>query len=341
LAGEVNLRWRFFKNADSNLTWVEYGLRFGVDSQSADLNVKRQGGDYIVSADCVDLWPDPQEPKAADMVGIDVILWIEGRDSAGWSIDGGGPNDAGGVSSIWSTDSAHNSQYRLVHQEATFVVTDVRMDPKSPQVDDTPILEISIKNTGTMDGNLTLEVQSVTDGSFPVTELTYTTDIIQQSKTDNIFITLERFTTPTTGMYFLIVDADSNEVLWNGSESSKDFNVAVKGEDGGLLAGSGMLIVIGLAALILILLVAVVVLVKRDSGDGTYEYEYNEGDVKEYVDIPAAIGPSPDAATAAPVDPLMAQALQEFPQWDQATIQGYFDQGWDIPSLHDWVNSNK
>ncbi|HIF46732.1 MAG TPA: hypothetical protein EYQ73_08105 [Candidatus Poseidoniales archaeon] len=341
LAGEVNLRWRFFKNADSNLTWVEYGLRFGVDSQSADLNVKRQGGDYMVSADCVDLWPDPQEPKAADMVGIDVILWIEGRDSAGWSIEGGGPNDAGGVSSIWSSDASHNSQYRLVHQEATFVVTDVRMNPKSPQVDDTPIIEISIKNTGTMDGNLTLEVQSVTDGSFPVTELTYTTDIIQQSKTDNIFITLEKFTTPTTGMYFLIVDADSNEVLWNGSESSKDFNVAVKGEDGGLLAGSGMLIVIGLAALILILLVAVVVLVKRDSGDGTYEYESNEGDVKEYVDIPAAIGPPPGAATAAPVDPLMAQALQEFPQWDQATIQGYFDQGWDIPSLHDWVNSNK
>ena len=212
------------------------------------------------------------------------------------------------------------------------------MDPKSPQVDDVPILEISIKNTGTMDGNLTLEIQSVTDGSFPVTESTYTTDIIQQSKTANIFITLEKFTTPTTGMYFLVVDADSNEVLWNGSESNKDFNVAVKGEDGGLLAGSGLLIVIGLAALILILLVAVVILVKRDSGDGTYEYEFDESNTKEYVEIPAATGPP---AARAQVDPLMAQALQEFPQWDQATIQGYLDQGWDLPSLHDWVNSNK
>jgi hypothetical protein len=37
----------------------------------------------------------------------------------------------------------------------------------------------------------------------------------------------------------------------------------------------------------------------------------------------------------------MAQAMQEFPQWDQATIQGYFDQGWDIDTLRDWVNSNQ
>ena len=37
----------------------------------------------------------------------------------------------------------------------------------------------------------------------------------------------------------------------------------------------------------------------------------------------------------------MAAALAEFPQWDQATIQGYFDQGWDIDSLRDWVNNNQ
>ena len=36
-----------------------------------------------------------------------------------------------------------------------------------------------------------------------------------------------------------------------------------------------------------------------------------------------------------------AAAMAEFPQWDQATIQGYFDQGWDIDSLRDWVNNNQ
>ena len=89
-----------------------------------------------------------------------------------------------------------------------------------------------------------------------------------------------------------------------------------------------------MAALILILLVVVVVLVRRDTGDETYEYEYEEDiDVKQYAEIPQAVSP------AANVDPIMAQAMQEFPQWDQATIQGYFDQGWDIASLRDWVNN--
>ena len=50
---------------------------------------------------------------------------------------------------------------------------------------------------------------------------------------------------------------------------------------------------------------------------------------------PPSAGPPP-----ASVDPLMAAALG-IPQWDQATIQGYFDQGWDIASLRDWVNNNQ
>jgi hypothetical protein len=36
----------------------------------------------------------------------------------------------------------------------------------------------------------------------------------------------------------------------------------------------------------------------------------------------------------------MAEALAAFPQWDQGTIQGYFDMGWDIATLRDWVEGN-
>jgi hypothetical protein len=160
----------------------------------------------------------------------------------------------------------------------------------------------------------------------------------------NIFVDdLEIFGSPTSGMYFLIVDADSNEVLWNGSVASKSFNVAEATDDEGFLSGSGMLIVVGLGALILILLVAVVILAKRDSGEGTYEYEYEfEEEEKTYAEIPVAGPPSSGPPAAAPnVDPVMAAALAEFPQWDQATIQGYFDQGWDIAALRDWVNENQ
>ena len=86
-----------------------------------------------------------------------------------------------------------------------------------------------------------------------------------------------------------------------------------------------------------------VVLARRDSGDGTYEYEYeyDEEAEKSYAEVPRAGPPSAGPPPAANVDPAMAAAMAEFPQWDQATIQGYFDQGWDIDSLRDWVNNNQ
>ena len=219
------------------------------------------------------------------------------------------------------------------------------MTPKSPAVGDIPELEITIRNTGTKDGNVTLEIQSVKDGGFPTTELTFSTDEIPQGESLDVFVTdLEIFASATSGMYFLVVEAESNKILWNGSENSKSFNVAEASDDEGFLSGAGMLIVIGLATLILILLVVVVILARRDSGDGTYEYEYEyEEEEKSYAEVPRSGPPSagPPPASAPAVDPLMAAALAEFPQWDQATIQGYFDQGWDIDSLRDWVNNNQ
>ena len=348
LAGEVDLRWSFYADGgEGNFTWPVYGQRFGVDAQSHPLNVKIQGSNYLVDAECVDLWPDPQDPTQTQITTIDVIMWIEGRDSAGSAIkDGGGPNSEDGISSIWSNDPTHNSIYRLVHEQSKFSVTAVRMQPKNPQVGDSPVLEISIQNIGTKDGNITLEIQSVTDGGFPTTEMTLTTGEISQGMMSNVFTeNLDRFASSTSGMYFIVVDAETNEVLWNGSENSKSFNVAEATDDTGFLSGSGMYIVVGLAALILILLVVVVVLAKRDSGEGTYEYEYGlEEDEKSYIDLPAAetartTGPPPAGPPAADVDPLMAAAMAEFPQWDQATIQDYFDQGWDLSGLRDWINN--
>jgi hypothetical protein len=348
LSGEVDLRWSFYQDGgEGNSTWLLYGQRFGqgglAEAQSHPLNVKIQGDSYLVDAECVDLWPDPQDPTQTQINQVDIIMWIEGRDSAGSAIkDGGGPNSEGGISSIWSNNPTHNSMYRLVHEQSKFSITDVRMTPKSPQIGDSPVLEISILNDGTKDGNITLEIQSVTDGGFPTTELTLTTDEIAQGQMSNVFIeNLEPFVSSTSGMYFIVVNAETNEVLWNGSDGKK-FNVAEATDDTGFLDGAGMLIVVGLGALILILLVVVVVLAKRDSGEGTYEYEYGfEEDEKSYVDLPSAenSGPPLTAVPAANADPLMAAAMAEFPQWDQATIQGYFDQGWDISGLRDWVNN--
>ena len=182
IAGEVNLMWSFYTDADSNLTWPVYGQRFGAEPLTFPMDLKIQGGDYLVSAECVDLWPDPVDPTQNQITSIDIVMWIEGRDSAGWTIDGGGPDSGGGISSIYSSDPEHNSQYRLVYEEAKFDVIEVRMTPKSPAVGDVPELEITIRNTGTKDGNVTLEIQSVKDGGFPTTELTFSTDEIPQGE---------------------------------------------------------------------------------------------------------------------------------------------------------------
>ena len=348
ITGEVNLRWSFYTDSRSvpPSTWGLYGTTFSTtEAQSYPLVLDVLGGEYLAHAECVDLWPHPDEPTRDEIEdrGIDIVLWVEGRDSAGWSIDGGGPNIAGGVSPIYHSEDI-NSRYRLDYEQATFQVIDVTLTPKNPEIGDTPELIITMKNTGNIDGNITLEIQSVKEGGFPTTETTYTTSDIEKGDTLNINIDdLEPFASSTSGMYYIIVDANTNEVLWQGNWSnvSKTFNVAESSEDEGLLSGSGMLIVVGLGALILILLVAVVVLAKRNSDGGTYEYEYEVDDEKSYAEIPAvdvgALAGPPDTN----VDPLMAAALAEFPQWDQATIQGYFDQGWDIDTLRDWVNSNQ
>ena len=58
------------------------------------------------------------------------------------------------------------------------------------------------------------------------------------------------------------------------------------------------------------------------------EDDYGEaGEGKVLIEIPADVSPA------------MAEAMKEFPQWTQAEIQGYFDQGWDIETLHDWLNN--
>ena len=78
----------------------------------------------------------------------------------------------------------------------------------------------------------------------------------------------------------------------------------------------------------------VVVLARKDGGESMMDDEYEDDD--DYV------GESSGKVLAeipADVDPTMAQAMKEFPQWTQSEIQGYFDQGWDIEALHDWVNN--
>ena len=98
-----------------------------------------------------------------------------------------------------------------------------------------------------------------------------------------------------------------------------------------------MLIIVILIGLILVMAIVGLVVMRRGSND-TEDYLYEEEtETKAYASLP---GQYADTATPpADVTPQMAEAMQKFPQWSQEEIQGYFDQGWDISSLQDWLEN--
>ncbi|MEC8143068.1 MAG: hypothetical protein VX071_06180, partial [Candidatus Thermoplasmatota archaeon] len=104
-------------------------------------------------------------------------------------------------------------------------------------------------------------------------------------------------------------------------------------DDSGML----MLIIVILIGLILVMgIVGLVVMRRGNNNADDYLYE-DEEDSKAYASLPGQY--EQPAAPPADVSPEMAEAMQKFPQWSQEEIQGYFDQGWDINSLQDWLNN--
>ncbi|MGB2037408.1 MAG: hypothetical protein ACPHX8_02995 [Candidatus Poseidoniaceae archaeon] len=337
--GDVDVAWKFYIDPTNDITWPYFGTIHGTDPLTAPLSLSPVAGGYAASADCVDLWPavDENELPTQEQIGnIEVVFWIEGADSAGSAVLGGGPTSDGSVAPIYSSEARYNSLYSFIYEEASFAVKEVDLTPRSPEVDQSMTLTIEVVNTGSKEGQVTLRVQSVVDGGIPITESTITSEAISIDGELDIEVTLEAFANPTTGMYYLIYDDVTGDLLYNGSSSGDSFNVKIASESddsGGLL-----LIIVILIGLILVMGVVGLVLMRRNSGDGVDAYMYEDEDEgKAYAELPGQYsGPQ---SPPADVTPQMAEAMREFPQWSQEEIQGYFDQGWDIASLKDWVNN--
>jgi FtsZ-interacting cell division protein ZipA len=130
-----------------------------------------------------------------------------------------------------------------------------------------------------------------------------------------------------------VYDNETGDVLFNGKDEAKTFNVkASSSDDSGLSTG---LIVIILIAVIAILVVVVVVISRRNNDDD-FDDLYDDEDDKSYASIPPSQSYS---APAAQVSPEMAEAMEKFNFWTQEEIQGYFDQGWSIQQLEEWLES--
>ena len=197
-------------------------------------------------------------------------------------------------------------------------------------------LRIKVKNTGSMAGVADLVVKSVTDSGTPVEEGTVSTPELDiQEVSDWIEITLAPFATQTTGMYYTISISGSSEAIYDGSENqwADVFNVKVQAEED----SSNLLLIVAILVVVIGVLGTVVVFMARRGGGSSMlddEYEYEDDSAEDTFTESKVLAQIP-----ADVDPEMARAMEQFPQWSQEEIQGYFDQGWTVESLQDWVNN--
>ena len=338
--GDLQVNWMFYSNTIDYTPWSEYAEYFGFEPSSATLSLSTLSGGYLAEVACLDLWPlSDDEPRVFDaevnpQQQPTLVFWVSGADSAGSTVRlGGGPQDDGSVLPIFSGQAQHKSEYTFIEEKATFEIQDVLLSD-DPRVGESMKLRIKVKNTGSMAGVAELVIKSVTDSGTPVVEDTISTpELGIQEVSDWVEVTLAPFATQTTGMYYTISLNGTSENIYDGSQPqwADVFNVKVQAEED---SGSMLLIVVILVVVIGVLGTLVLVLARRGGGTSMLDEEYeDEDDDSGYVDNKVL------AEIPADVDPEMARAMQTFPQWTQDEIQGYFDQGWTVESLQDWVNN--
>ena len=345
--GATTLNWIYYNgNPEDGNVWNVYQNNYGTNPLSSQMDLSAGSLGYIrASADCVDLWPvgfgqfDVTESNL-NQPGLEVnlVIWIETVDGAGSPIIGAGRYfDDGSAAGIEGNDNngQDSSTYLLEFEGSKFEVRNTRTIPDSPTVGDKITLEVELINSG-IPGIANLEIKSVTNNQPPVFEGYITSEIIGKDQAQWVSIELEEFTDATTGMYYIVYDNETKDILFNGKDEGKTFNVKVSsGSDGGI---STSLIVIILIGVIAILAVVVVVISRRDRGDDfddEFETDYEED--KSYASIPTQT--QTYSAPAAAVSPEMAEALEKFNFWTQEEIQGYFDQGWSVQQLEEWLEN--
>ena len=340
---DISLKWMYFVgNPEDGTTWSVYQNNYGNTPLSTEVNLSKGSGiGYLrASADCVDLWPvgpGQFEVVESNLQNADVtlVIWIDGSDGAGAPIIGGGSYDSndGSAFGILGSKIEYESTYDLAFESALFQVRNMRTIPDAPEIGDSITLEVELINTGSIPGVAELEIRSVTNNGVPVFEGYMTSQEIGISQSQWVSIGLEEFNDATTGMYYIVYDNETGEVLFNGKDQGKTFNVKVSSsDDSGFSMGLVLIILIGVIA---ILVVVVVVISRRDGGDD-FEDLYEEEDDKSYASIPPS---QTYSAPATQVSPEMAEAMEKFTFWTQEEIQGYFDQGWNIQQLEEWLES--
>ncbi len=300
---------------------------------------------------CVDLWEGHNIPR--ELNGVVIRFWVTGVDSAGNEVN----TVTGGTFGV----ALEGGEYELTYQQAEFRIDRVDLSTGQPEALSSFDILLQVTNIGTEAGQLSLEVFIVINGSQQG-NFTHDCGIIWEPNMQDLCrIPVDAFPQPLNGIVFAIYDSDGNLL-----GESEQFHVRAAGSSGA--GGMDMWAIAGIAGAVLILIALVVVVLmvlgRRREDDDEFFLEDEDylppGEAMEpisrgpppsrsrevagYEDVgstpPGYGGGGPPAADPPSQSLEMQQALAEFSFWDEATIQGYFDQGWSLEQLHDWVREN-
>ena len=342
----VELNWMFYETQEVGgfeYNWTEYLNAFDdtIGWESTPLYLETSQGRIRATSTCFNLW-DSTQPIPDDMENIIVKFWLTGHDSAGQTINGAG--------SFGDSVNSGAGTYQIAYESAQFDITRVDMSVDRPMAESDFDLLIDFSNAGNKEG--VLEIQIVTwiggEASAPVSYICPFT--VQPGEDTRWRISMDQFPNPATNVSYVILDTGNEEIA-----SIPAFNVA-KYSEADESSNSGLYI--GIAGVVIVLIIAVVVVLlvlNRTVEDDELEY------IEEDDFLPAAQpvtpmqsrgppstrpgdrrGPpgasrGPPAVSKSPMD----IAKEKFPFWDEATIQEYFDQGWNVEQLEEWLASQE
>ncbi len=312
----------YFKDGGN---WTEFYQAFpGISHFSIPMDLDINSDPIRASVNCINLW---NATLPSDLSGVELRFWISGTDSAGNVISGAGNYLSGFDGGV----------FELRYESASFEVKNLLLSDITPAVGESIDLIASVTNNGNKAGYFNCKVVTVVGGQVQSSRDITTPIEIQPLEEYSWRIEMGDFATPQVNVKYQIVNNDTGDVI---AESTTFPVTAESDNSAGFDAAT-----IGLIALLAILLIAVVVgilvFVRRGSDDDDDFIEDDdflpEGEAVSPLKARSPPSRRPPSRGPPKEETEMEKALREFPFWDENTIQGYFDMGWSIDQLRDWL----
>ena len=321
LEGDIHLNWMYFKDGGN---WTEFYQAFPEMSHFSVPMTFSGNNPVRASVNCVNLW---NATLPSDLSGVELRFWISGTDSAGNALIGGGTYE----------NAFDGGEFNVVYESASFEIQNVLLSDSTPAVGEAMEIIVTIQNTGNKPGSFSGKVVTVVSGTTQSTT-PVNSPVIQPGETTDWRIKMGDFPSPLVNVQYQLVDNETGDVL----DESTTFVVSLVSDEQSGFSGA-MIGLVALLALILIGIVVAVVVLSGRGGDDEDDYIEDDdflpqGEAVEPLKSrgPPSRGP-PSRGPPTPELTEMERALQEFTFWDENTIQGYFDMGWSIDQLRDWL----